>query len=94
MNNGNKRRGVPLIFGVAVIMLVIGVALGSVVFPMTKTETTLQLSTVTTTTSTTVTTASSSPSYPNLVYTTGAESFRILSQRILLSERQYHEFER
>ena len=49
-------------------MLVIGVAIGSVVFPMTKTETTLQLSTVTVTSNITVTTVSASSSYTGLVY--------------------------
>ena len=46
----SKRQTVILTtVGVAVIMLVIGVAIGSVAFPMTKTETTTQLSSVTTT---------------------------------------------
>ena len=49
MNNGNSRRGVLLILGVAAIMLVIGVAIGSVAFPLTKIETTTQLSSITTT---------------------------------------------
>jgi hypothetical protein len=35
------------IVGVAVVMLVIGVAIGSIAFPITKTETTIQLSTTT-----------------------------------------------
>lgn len=39
MNNGNSRRG-ALILGVGVIMLVIGVVVGSVAFPLTKTQTT------------------------------------------------------
>ena len=49
-----------IVVGVAVIMLVIGVAIGSVAFPITKTTTILQLSTVDVTTSAiaTVTTVS------------------------------------
>jgi len=45
----DKRQTViPTTVGVAIIMLVIGVALGSVAFPLTKIGTTTQLSTVTT----------------------------------------------
>ena len=45
MNHSN----ILTVFGIAVIMLVIGVAIGSVAFPMTKTETMTQLSNVTAT---------------------------------------------
>ena len=52
----NRRPVILRTVGVAIVMLVIGVALGSAAFPMIKTETTLQLSTVTFTTSSTQTT--------------------------------------
>src|SRR5271169_1007994 len=42
-----SRSAIPITIGVAAIMLVVGVALGSIAFPVTKTETTTQLSTVT-----------------------------------------------
>lgn len=48
MSSGN-RTTIPTIIGVAVIMLVIGMALGSIIFPMTKTETMRQLNTITAT---------------------------------------------
>lgn len=51
----NNRNANLTILGVAVITLVIGVALGSVAFPMTKTETTTQVSTMTATQSATLT---------------------------------------
>jgi hypothetical protein len=38
-----------IVVGIALVMLVIGVALGSIAIPMTKTETTTQLSSITTT---------------------------------------------
>ena len=74
MNNGNSHGG-ALILGVAAIMLVVGVALGSVVFPTTKT----QIVTVTTTSSTSKTqtvtvTTTSSTSYTSYSESTSTSS--------------------
>ena len=44
---GSQNLRTGIVVGIAVIVLIIGVALGSVAFPMTKTETTTQLSTAT-----------------------------------------------
>ena len=54
MNNGNSRRGLLLGVGVAVIMLVIGLALGSVLFPVTKNSAITYTSTKSVTYSTTL----------------------------------------
>ena len=61
--SSKNRTAILTTVGVAAIMLVIGLGLGSVVFPMTKTTT--QLTTVTFGANTTTVTRSS---YPNLVY--------------------------